>query len=59
MNQHAHGNVHPHTALPFLVEHTGGINAGGMQLFQMCRDAADSTPNARASGLPSWSSKGL
>ena len=44
------GNVHPHTVLPFVVEHmhAGGINKGGMQFFRMCRDAADSKPNARA-----------
>ena len=57
--EHArYGNVHPHTAMPFVVEHAGGINKGGMQLFRMCQDAADNKLNARASGLPSWSSKG-
>ena len=45
------GNVHPRTLLPFVVEHPGGINKEGMQFFRMCRDAADSKLNARASGL--------
>ena len=30
-----------------------------MQLFRMCRDAADTKLNTRASCLPSWSSKGF
>ena len=30
-----------------------------MQLFRVCRDAADNKLNARASDLPSWSSKGI
>ena len=54
--EHAmYGNVHPHTALPFVVEHAGGIIKGGMRFFGMCGDAADSKLNARASGrgLPS------
>ena len=50
--------VHPHTVLPFVVEHAGGINKEGMQFFRMCLDAADSKLNTRASGLPSWPSKG-
>ena len=62
--EHArYGDVHPHTALPFVVEHAGagGINCNkeGMQFFRMCRDAADSKLNTRASGLPSWFSKGV
>ena len=53
-------DVHPHTVLPFVVEHAhaGGINKEGMQFFRMCRDAADNKLNTRASDLPSWSSKG-
>ena len=31
----------------------------GMQFFRMCRDAADNKLNTRASGLPSWCSKGF
>ena len=54
-----YGDVHPHTALPFVVEHSSGINKEGMQFFRMCRDAADNKLNTRASGLSSWSSKGL
>ena len=56
-----HGNVHPHTVLPFVVEHAGGINKEGMQFFRMCRDAADmyNKLNTRASDLSSWSSKGF
>ena len=59
MKHARYGDVHPHTALPLAVEHAGGINKEGMQFFRMCRDAADSKLNARASGLSSWSSKGL
>ena len=44
--------------LPFVVEHAGGINKEGMRFLRMCRAAADSKLNARACGLPSWSSKG-
>ena len=44
-----YGNMHPHTVLPFVVEHAGGINKEGMQFFRMCRDAADSKFDARAS----------
>ena len=53
--------MHPHTVLPFVVEHAGGhgINKEGMQFFRMCRDAVDSKLNTRASGLSSWSSKGF
>ena len=50
--------MHPHTVLPFVVEHAGGINKEGMQFFRMCRDAADNKLNTRASDLSSWSSKG-
>ena len=49
--------MHPRTAMPFVVAHAGGINKDGMQFFIIRRDAADSKPNARASGLSSWSSK--
>ena len=35
------------------------IQRGKIQFFRMRRDAADSKLNARASGLSSWSSKGL
>ena len=49
--------MHPHTVLPFVVEHAGGINKEGMQFFRMCRDAADNKLNTRASDLSSWSSK--
>ena len=64
MKHDRYGNVHryPHTvlaALPFVVEHAGGINKGGMQFFRMCRDAADNKPNTRGSVLSSWSSKGF
>ena len=61
MKHAGYGNVHPHTALPYAVEHAGGINKGGMQFFKMRRDEADNKLNTRASGLPSgsWSSKGL
>ena len=59
MKHARYGDVHPHTALPFAVGHAGGINKEGIQFFRMRRDAADNKPNARASGLPSWSSKGL
>ena len=45
-------NAHPHTALPFVVEHAGGMNKEGMQFFRMCRDAADNKLNARASDQP-------
>ena len=51
-------NAHPHTVLPFVVEHSGGINKGGMKFFRICRDAADNKLNTRASSLSSWSSKG-
>ena len=51
-------NVHPHTVLPFVVEHAGGINKEGMQFFRMCPDASDNKLNTRASGLPSRSGKG-
>ena len=51
--------MHPHPVLPFVVEHAGGINKEGMRFFRMCGDAADNKLNARASGLPSWSSKRL
>ena len=53
-----YGNVHPHTVLPFVVEHAGGINKEGMQFARMRRDAADSKLNTRASDLSSWPSKG-
>ena len=61
MKHARYGNVHPHTVLPFVVEHAGGINKEGVQFFRMCRDAADNKLNTslRASGLSSWSSKGL
>ena len=49
----------PRTVLPFVVEHAGGINKGGVQFFRMCRDAANSKLNTRASGLSSWSSTGF
>ena len=39
-----------------MVEHAGGNNKEGMQFFGMCRD---NKLNARASDLPSWSSKGI
>ena len=60
MNHARYGNVHPHTALPFVVGQAGDINKEGMQFSRMCRGAAlaDNKVNARASGLPSWSSKG-
>ena len=35
--------------VPYVVEHAGGINKEGMQFFRMCRDAADSKFDARAS----------
>ena len=58
--EHArYGDVHPHTALPFVVEHAGGINKERMQFFRMRRDASDNKLNTRVSGLPSWSSKGI
>ena len=57
--QHAmYGNVLPHTVLPFVVGHAGGINKEGMQFFRMCRDATDNKLSTRASNLSSWSSKG-
>ena len=58
MKHARYGNVHPdpHTVLPFVVEHAGGINKEGIQLFMMFRDAADNKLNTRASGLSSWSS---
>ena len=61
MKHARYGDVHPHTVLPFLVEHAGlgGINKEGMQFFRMCRDAADNKLNTRASGLSSWPSKGF
>ena len=59
MKHARYGNVHPHTVLPFVVEHAGGINKEGMQFYRMCRDAADNKLNTRASGLSSWSSKGF
>ena len=61
MTHARYGNVHPHTVLPFVVEHAGGINKDpeGVQLFRMCRDAIDNKLNARASDLSSWSSKGF
>ena len=40
-----HGDVHPHTALPLVVAHAGGIKKEGMQFFRMCRDAADNKLN--------------
>ena len=47
-------DVRPHNVmvLPFVVEHADGINKEGMQFFGMCRGAADSKLNARASDLP-------
>ena len=59
MKHAGYGNAHPHTVLPAVVEHAGGINKEGiaMQFFRMCRDAADKKLNTRASALPSWSSK--
>ena len=59
MKHARYGNVHPHTVLPFVVEHAGGINNEGMQFFRMCRDAADNKLNTRASDMSSWSSKGF
>ena len=41
MEHSRHGDGHPHTVLPFVVEHAGGINKEGMQFSRMCRDAAD------------------
>ena len=43
--------------MPFVVEHAGGINKEGAQLFRMRRGASDNQPNA---SLPpyAWSSKG-
>ena len=35
MEHSAHGNANPRTALPFVVEHTGGINKEGAQFFRM------------------------
>ena len=58
MKHARYGDVHPHTVLPFVVEHAGGINKEGTQLFGMCRDAADNKLNTRASGLSSWPGKG-
>ena len=58
MKHARHGDVHPHTALPFVVEHAGGINKEEMQFFRMRRDASDNKLNTRASGLSSWPSKG-
>ena len=29
-----YGNAHPHTVLPFVVEHEGGINKGGDAISQ-------------------------
>ena len=53
--------MHPHTVLPFVVEHAGDniINKEGMQFFRMCRYAVDNRLNARASDLSCWSSKGF
>ena len=61
MKHARYGDAHPHTVhvLPVVVGHAGGINKEGMQFFRMCRDAADSKPNARASDLPSQPSKGV
>ena len=36
MKHARYGNVHPHTVLPFVVEHAGGINKEGMQLSRRC-----------------------
>ena len=64
MKHAGYGNVHPRTVLPFVVEHAGGINKGGMQLFEMCRDAADNAQAEYKGERPrpvlvaSWSSKG-
>ena len=60
MKHARYGDVHPHTALPFVVaiEHAGGINKEGMQFFKVRRDASDNKLNTRASGLPFWPSKG-
>ena len=52
MKHARYGNMHAHTVLPFVVEHAGGINEEGMQLFRMCQDAADSKLNARARERP-------
>ena len=54
-----YGYVHPHAVLPFVVEHAAGINKEGVQFCRMCQNTADSKLHARASGLSSWSSKGL
>ena len=54
-----YGNVHPHTVLPVVIDHAGGINKEGVRFFRMCRDAAHSKLNTRASDMPSWSSKGF
>ena len=59
MKHARYGNVHPHKVLPFVVEHAGGINKGGMQFSRICRDASDSKLSTRASGLSSWSSRGF
>ena len=50
-SKHArYGNVHPHTVLPFVVEHAGGINKEGMQFFRMCRAGLNAYPENGRNG---------
>ena len=35
-----YGNMLPHTMLPFVVEHAGGINKDGIESFRTCRKKA-------------------
>ena len=53
------GNVLPHTMLPIVVEHVGGINKEGMELFRMCRKKALNKLHAKETEASTWSSRGV
>ena len=53
------GNVLPHTMLPFVVEHAGGINKEGMGFFRRCRKKALNKLHMKETVASTWSSRGF
>ena len=62
--QHDYGHVHPHTLLPFVVEHAGALGKEAMGLFFSYRKKAkyinkENGLPASVNGISTWSSRGF
>ena len=53
-----YGNVLPHTMLPFVVEHAGGINKEGMEFFRRCRKKAVNKLHVKETEAPLGPARG-